>query len=73
MAQVKLEMEFADEMGKSHKVRLSDPRSDLTDTEVFSVMDQVITSNALKSKNGELKSKLGARIVTTSIEDFEIE
>lgn len=72
MAEVRLEMEFSDVLGKSHKVKVNDPRADLIDTEVFTVMDHIITANALTSRNGDLVSKVGARVVTVSIEEMEV-
>ena len=72
MAKVKLEMDFLDALNKNYRISLSDPRSDLTDTEVFAVMDQVIATNVFKSNNGDLLAKVAARVVTTNVEEMEV-
>ena len=72
MAKVKLEMDFLDALNKNYRMSLNDPRTDLTDTEVFTVMDQLITANVFKSNNGDLIEKVAARVVTTSVEEMEV-
>ena len=72
MAKVKLEMDFLDALNKNYRMSLNEPRADLTDTEVFTVMDQLITANVFKSNNGDLIEKVAARVVTTSVEEMEV-
>ena len=72
MANVKLEMDFLDALNKNYKISINDPRSDLTDVEVFAAMDQLLTANVFKSNNGDLIEKVSARVVTTSIEEMEL-
>ena len=72
MAKVKLEMDFLDALSKNYRMSINDPRADLTDTEVFAVMDQLITANVFKSNNGDLIEKIAARVVTTSVEEMEV-
>lgn len=72
MAKVKLEMDFLDALNKNYRISINDPRPDLTDTEVFAAMDQVLTANVFKSNNGDLLEKVAARLVTTSVEEMEV-
>ncbi|MDY0235537.1 MAG: DUF2922 domain-containing protein [Gudongella sp.] len=72
MANVKLEMDFLDALNKNYRISINDPRSDVTDTEVFAVMDQLLTANVFKSNNGDLIAKVAARVVTTDVEEMEV-
>ncbi len=72
MAKVKLEMDFLDSLNKNYRISLNDPRTDLTDAEVFAVMDQLLATNVFKSNNGDLVGKVGARVVTTNVEEMEV-
>ena len=72
MIKKKLEMDFLDSLNKNHRISLNDPKADLTDIEVFAVMDILIGADVFQSRNGDLVGKVGARIVTTSVDEMEI-
>lgn len=72
MNKLKLEMEFQDQGGKRFNLNLDDPREDLTGEEIRLAMDDVILKNVFFTKEGDLEVPVGARIITTSIENIEI-
>lgn len=72
MIKKKLEMDFLDNINKNHRISLNDPKADLTDIEVFAVMDVILGANVFQSRNGDLVDKVGARIVTTSVDEMEV-
>ena len=72
MIKKKLEMYFLDNINKNHRISLNDPKADLTDIEVFAVMDVILGANVFQSRNGDLVDKVGARIVTTSVDEMEV-
>lgn len=71
MIKVKLEMDFTDALNKNYRISLNNPRADLTDSQVFDAMDEIVTANAFKSNNGDLVAREAARIITTSVEELE--
>lgn len=72
MNKLKLEMEFKDEGGKRFNLSLDDPREDLTGEEIRIAMDDIILRNVFFTKEGDIEIPVGARIITTSIENMEI-
>lgn len=65
MAQVKvLEMAFVNSIGKTATIRVIDPRDNVTQAEVETVMNTVIAQNAFTISDGDLVSKKGAQVVT---------
>ena len=72
MIKTRLEMEFKDIEGKKFSISLDDPREDLTEIEVKTAMDQVVDKNIFFTKEGDVVETVGARIVTTTVEELEI-
>lgn len=71
MEVVKLEMDFLDELNKVTKITLDDPRDDLLPSEIQAAMDNIISENVFKSRNGEFTVADKARLVTTNISEME--
>ena len=67
-----LEMDFATELNRTHRLRVYDARQDLTSTEIASVMDNIVAKNIFNGSGGELTGKVNARIVTKETEDFAL-
>lgn len=72
MIKKKLEMDFLDSLNKNHRMSINDPKADITDIEVFAVMDVILGADVFQSRNGDLIDKVGARVVTTSVEEMEV-
>lgn len=68
----KLEMEFLDQADKKFTIRLDNPRIDLTEGEVSTAMQNIITENVFVSGALDLVLANDARVVTTSVSTFEI-
>jgi hypothetical protein len=67
-----LEMEFASELGKSQTLRVYDVKSDVTGTQVGTLMDTIIAKNIFSSAGGSLTGKLSARIVNKETSDLTL-
>lgn len=68
-----LELEFLDQIGKSFKIRVTDPKPDLEGIDIQQCMDIIITNNIFVSNNTNLVSMAGARVIKTTIEEYEVE
>ena len=66
----RLELFFLNQDGKRSKISVNEPRADLTDTEVQTAMQNIITANIFNSSGGDLMQVSSARIVTTDITDI---
>lgn len=67
-----LEMEFRDAGFRSFKMNLDEPREELTGQEIKTVMDDIVDKDIFKTTNGQLKEVVGARVITTTVSDFEM-
>ncbi|HZH93647.1 MAG TPA: DUF2922 domain-containing protein [Tissierellaceae bacterium] len=72
MVKTKLEMDFLDDQNKNHRISMADPRADLSDVEVFEAMDTLLAAGIFQSRNGSLVDKVGARIVTTTVDEMTV-
>lgn len=70
MASLRLEMTFKNQEGRTSKISVDDARSDLTETEVNTAMDGILTSNIFTSPGGNLVGKEKAELITTDITEF---
>ena len=67
-----LEMDFATELNRTHRIRIYDVSEDLTPAEVSAAMGQIITANIFSGSGGELTGKVNARIITKETEDISL-
>lgn len=67
-----LEMVFVNAAGDKVTLRLADPRDDIQETEVRTVMDQVVAKNIFNSAGGSLVGVAGARIVSRDVAELDI-
>jgi hypothetical protein len=72
MADSRLEMSFKNQMDKKIKISIDNPRADLTETEVRTLMDNIIARNIFNSSGGDLVGVAGARIVTTQVQELTL-
>ncbi|HHW62141.1 MAG TPA: DUF2922 domain-containing protein [Syntrophomonadaceae bacterium] len=67
-----LEMSFSTELGRTQRIRVYDAREDLTPAEIGSTMDEIIARNIFSSSGGQITGKVSARLVTTTVEEFDL-
>ena len=67
-----LEMDFATELNRTHCIRVYDIRADITPAEISTTMDNLVNKNIFGSNSGNLTGKIGARLVSRDIEEFEL-
>ena len=65
-----LEMTFRDSLGKEVTITLPNPRTNLTLTEVQTVMQDIITRNVFFTKNGDLDQIADAKIRVIDIQSL---
>ncbi|MDO7788202.1 DUF2922 domain-containing protein [Desulforamulus aquiferis] len=67
-----LEMIFVNVAGDKVTLRVADPRDDMTEAEVKTVMDTVVAKDIFTSSGGALTGVAGARIVTRDVTEMNI-
>lgn len=74
MAQINrtLEMTFSNTLNKNHIIRVYDAKSDMTEAEITAVMDNIIAKNIFSGAGGELIGKVGAKLTSTQVDDFQL-
>lgn len=65
-----LKMVFLTPLNKQVTISLNNPKDDLTAVEVQGVMDTIIAKNIFMTSNGELASKVSARIIDTTTNEL---
>lgn len=68
----KLELVFLNEAGKKFVLTIDDPRDNLTAQEIKQAMEEIIRNNVFESSMLDLVEIEEARLVTTTIEKFNI-
>lgn len=72
MDKLVLELELKDSEDKSGIIRVDSPKEDLTDETVVEAMEALLETNVFTNKGKLFVKANGARIVTTSIKEFDI-
>ena len=67
-----LSMVFGTELGLKTTLSITDVKSDITQAEVNSLMDTVITNNVFKVESGALISKVSAQLVSRQVNKFDV-
>jgi hypothetical protein len=67
-----LEMDFATELNRTHRMTIYDAREDLTSTDINQVMDDVVLKNIFNTRYGLLTGKVGARIVSKETTEISL-
>lgn len=67
-----LEMIFVNQAGSKVTLRVTDPREDIQESEVKTVMDQVVAKDIFTSTGGSLVGVAGARVVSRDVAEMEI-
>ncbi|MBO8159066.1 DUF2922 domain-containing protein [Thermosyntropha sp.] len=67
-----LVLEFKTEGDKTHRMRISGAREDLTPAEVNSVMDSIVSSNIFATASGDITSKSSAQIISREVTEIQL-
>ncbi|WP_416198708.1 MAG: DUF2922 domain-containing protein [Sporanaerobacter sp.] len=70
MDKTKLELNFKNASDKKVNISVDNPREDATKEEIKQVMDTIVAKNIFYSNGGDIVEAIGARIVTTNVEDI---
>ncbi|GAB6168263.1 hypothetical protein JCM1393_07230 [Clostridium carnis] len=57
-------MSFKDESGKKLNLSVKHVKEDVQDSDISSLMDNIITNKLIKTEAGDLKEKVEAQVVT---------
>ncbi|AEF94489.1 hypothetical protein Desca_1641 [Desulfotomaculum nigrificans CO-1-SRB] len=67
-----LELIFVNMAGDKVTMRVTDPREDIQESEVRTVMDEIVASDVFTSSGGSLTGVAGARLVTRDVAELNI-
>lgn len=67
-----LELIFVNVVGDKVTLRVTNPRDNLQEAEVRTVMDTVVAKNVFTSSGGSLTGVAGARLVTRDVSELNI-
>ena len=70
--EVKLLMTFMTQFGRKVSLFVTDPREDVTETEIKEVMDLIIEKNIFAPNGEDIVSAKDAKIVHTETTEFDI-
>jgi hypothetical protein len=62
-----LEMFFMNAAGKNSRISVADPKEDLTQEQVQTAMDTIVSNNVFDTAGGDLIKAVNARIVTRDV------
>lgn len=72
MDKVILEMTFKNAADSKVNISLDNPREDLTEAEIKTTMDLIVAKNLFNTTGGDIVQTVGARRVTTTVQELEI-
>lgn len=67
-----LQMVFITETSEKTSITISEVQSDLTNSEVVSLMDTIIENNIFETKKGALVSKYSAQVVQRKVTKWDL-
>ena len=70
--EVKLLMTFLNESGKKVSLFITDPREDVTEAEIKSVMELIVAKNIFAPGGDNIVSAKDAKIVQTATTEFDL-
>lgn len=66
-----VELQFLDELGKTARLSISEPKDTLTEAEIFAVMDSILAVDVFFGSGGRLIAKKGAQIIEKNTVEYE--
>jgi hypothetical protein len=67
-----LELLFVTDLGKSARIAIEQPKEPIDPIQVKQAMEQIISSDAFFTANGNLASIAGARVVERTVTEYEL-
>lgn len=67
-----LELIFVNALGDKVTLRVADPRDDIQEAEVRTVMDTIVAKDVFTSTGGSLVGVAGARLVTRDVAELNV-
>ena len=67
-----LVMVFKNRAGKNVSISIDDPRDDLTEAEIKSALELIIAKDVFKKKNFSLTQAVGAKIINTETDEYDL-
>lgn len=67
-----LEMTFKNAADSKVNISVDNPREDLTEAEIKATMDLIVAKNLFNTTGGDIVQVVGARRVTTTVQELEI-
>ncbi|MGL5752709.1 MAG: DUF2922 domain-containing protein [Paraclostridium sp.] len=68
----RLLMTFMSELGRKISIGVDDPREDITEGEIKTVMDLIVTKNIFAPNGASIVSAVEAKIVVTDTTEFDL-
>lgn len=68
----RLELNFLNELSKTLRISLDDPKDDLMAEDIAAAMNQIVSFNAVGTDGVDIIGIDGAKIVTTTVEEIEL-
>lgn len=68
----KLVMVFKNEVDKQVSISIDNPKSDITEQEIKTAMDLIVSKNVFKKSNYALVEAVGAKIVNTQTTEYDL-
>lgn len=72
MEENRLVMTFKNRIGKQVTLSIEDPRDDLTEEEIKTAMETIVTKNVFKKNNYTLVEAVGAQIINADIVEYDL-
>ena len=70
--ETKLVMTFSNTLGRKVSLFVTDPREDLTESEIKNAMDVIIEKNIFEPNGVDIVASVDARIVQTETTEFDL-
>ena len=70
--ETKLVMTFSNTLGRKISLFVSDPREDLTESEIKAAMELIIEKNIFEPNGVDIVASVDARIVQTETTEFDL-
>lgn len=68
-----LYMVFKNTLGNTCTIAVDDPRQDLTEQEIITVMDLIMTKNIFQPKGYDIGEKVSAKIVNATTTEYDLQ
>lgn len=69
---IQLQLNFKNRVGKNFRINVDDAIDNLTDDQVKTAMQSILTKNIFETNGGEIAEIVGANLVSTTSKDFQV-